>query len=102
MTFCVILAIADCFTKDEEDWYSFDELRGHAVMLKKNFPIEHEFTGWTMLVHVIDEKGNTHLFKTSTVLYKILDENVEYNFFTRDGQIWKVIEVKSKLTFKAK
>ena len=98
----IICAIYDDIKGNDEDWYDFDEIEGHVFGLKKDYPVETEFTGWTMLVHVKDDKGRTHLFKTSPLLYRKLDEEIKYNFFIRDNQIWKVIEVESKLTFKAK
>lgn len=98
----VIMGLYDAIFVEYEDWYDFDEVKGRAVNLKKNFPIEHEFTGWTCLVHVVDKKGKSRAYKTSTMLYKILEEGKEYNFFIRDNAIWKVIEVDTRLTFKAK
>lgn len=102
MVLVVVVAIYDSIFGKYEDWYDFDEIVGHAVGLKSDFPIEHEFTGWKMLVHVVDEKGHTQVYKTSTLLYRILKEEKKYHFFIRDNAIWKVIEADTKLTFKAK
>lgn len=103
LAICVIVGLWDSFFGEYEDWYSFDTIEGYAVGIRKNsWPNEHEFTDWSCLVHVITEDGETKLFKTSPMLYKNLEEDKLYRFFTRDNELWQVLELDTRLYFKAK